>query len=182
MSEVDSALNAVGSIMDFELFPFGNARQTQEGSTWVFSCQHGKNECIANMYQACAMSHYNGTTAGIPNWWPMVVCMEKSNDPVSAASDCATSGGIDWSVITTCAGADPANGSPTDGNLLMHAIATATENLVPAHQWTPWVVLNGKPLSSSALDKSLTSLVCDAYTGTKPSGCTKMSEKLILRD
>lgn len=162
--------------MSFSMFPYGNARTTNT-APYTFTCQHGKNECIANMYQACAMEHFN-TTA---QWWPMVNCMEGSRDPVSDASGCATKAGLDWSVIETCAGSDPANGSADDGNPLMYSIAQATKNLNPPHQWTPWVVLNGKPLSSSQLDMKLTTLVCNAYTGTKPSGCTRFADKLDMR-
>lgn len=161
--------------MDFEMFPFGNAKEVQNGDTFVFSCQHGKNECIANMYQACAMNLNNGTDV----WWPMVLCMESARAPVTAAEQCATDNGIDWQAIVTCAGDEPDQGSPEQGNKFMHEIAQATKNLVPAHQWTPWVVLGGKPLSSKQLDQKLTKLVCDAYTGDdKPVACKLMSEKL----
>lgn len=164
------------------MFPYGNARTSGTGP-WSFSCQHGKNECIGNMYQACAMEHNNGTSAaGVPNWWPFVYCMENSRDPVSSASKCASDNNVDWSAITTCAGSDPASGSADDGNALMHSIGEATNNLQPPHQWTPWVVLNGKPLSSAELDLPLYKLICKAYQGTLPSGCSKMAEKLDFRE
>jgi len=158
--------------MNFQLFPYGNARTSGPvGGLYQFSCQHGTNECIANMYQACAISHFNTTTDNVPAWWPMVQCMESSRSPATAAQSCATNAGLDWSVIDTCAGSDPAVGTAADGNPLMYSVGQATNNLVPAHQWTPWVTLNGKPLSSSDLDKSLVSLVCAAYTGPSPPGC-----------
>jgi len=158
--------------MNFTMYPYGNANQVQIGSSWVFTCQHGKNECIGNMYEACAIEHNPGvSTTGVPNWWPFVNCMESSTDPVGAAQGCATTARVSWTDITTCAGPDPSQGSATDGNPLMHSIGLATSNLVPAHQFTPWVVLNGKPLTSAQLDLTLVSLVCKAYTGTKPAGC-----------
>jgi interferon gamma-inducible protein 30 len=130
------------------------------------------------MYQACAIKHNNDTAT----WWPFVDCMENSRDPVSAASGCATKANIDWSTIQSCAGPNPDQGSADDGNPLMHSISVATESLQPPHQWTPWVVLNGKPLTSSQLDQKLTTLICNAYTGPKPAACSKMGAKLDMRE
>lgn len=159
--------------MTFSMYPYGNARTTGPvGGLYQFTCQHGTNECIANMYEACGISHFNTSTNGVPDWWNYINCMERSAAPASAARTCATGNGLDWTVITSCAGSNPAVGSADDGNPLMYSIGLATQNLVPAHQWTPWVVLNGKPLSSAQLDQSLVSLVCAAYTGPKPAGCT----------
>lgn len=155
--------------MEFTIYPFGNAQQQSSGNGWKFTCQHGVDECQANMYQACGISHNNET--GQSGWWPYVYCMEGNRKPSAAAKRCATDNGLDWAVIQKCAGIDPSQGSSDDGNLLMHSIAQATLNLKPSHQWTPWVVLNGRPLSQSKLSKSLIDLVCDAYQGDKPSGC-----------
>jgi len=165
---VASALDAVGEIVEFSMFPYGNARQSKNGDLWTFTCQHGKDECVANMYEACAIDISPNTTS----WWPMVLCMEKASSPVNAAQGCATSAGLDWSAIAKCAGDDPSVGSADHGNPLMHKIADATNNLQPAHQFTPWIVMNGRPLSSSKLGGSLIPLICAAYTGTKPAGCS----------
>jgi len=170
-------LASVGEIVDFEMFPFGNAKETKLLGKFHFTCQHGKNECIGNMYQACAFN----LNTNVTDWWPFVLCMEKSETPVTAAEGCATDTKLDWSAIQTCAGDEPDQGAPEQGNAFMHKIANATNSLIPAHQFTPWVVLNGKPLSSKKLDKSLTSLVCDAYTGTKPTGCTKFQFSAYTR-
>jgi len=170
---VAKALDLVPDIMEFKLYPYGNARYKKNlDGTYAFTCQHGREECEANMYMACAIEHTNGTTiAGAPKWWPFVDCLDRDYEPVSVAKECAQKTGVDWSLVLECAGSDPTQGSKTDGNPLMYSIAQATENLVPAHQFTPWVVLNGKPLSSSKLDKQLVQLVCDAYQGDLPAGC-----------
>lgn len=165
-------------IMKFSSFPYGNANEKQNADgTWSFTCQHGENECIGNMYEACAIEHYGGNgQVGVPKWWNFFYCMELSGNAAveSVASNCAVKGGLDWSVIGpsgNCSGSSPQTGTTTDGNPLMHSIAVATNNLNPPHTFTPWVVLNGKPLSSAQLDLSLNTLVCNAYTGTKPSCC-----------
>lgn len=32
-------------IVQFDIVPYGNAREYQYGDQWVFTCQHGVNEC-----------------------------------------------------------------------------------------------------------------------------------------
>jgi interferon gamma-inducible protein 30 len=173
---LQSSLTTIGEIIDFRAFPYGNANEKQNADgTWSFTCQHGVNECIGNMYEGCAIEHNNGTDKNhLPLYWPFYYCMEKSGAAAdtSVASKCATNNGLDWTVITTCAGSDPSKGSTSDGNPLMHQIALATINLVPPHQWTPWVVVNGTPLTSAQLDLPLTPIVCKQYTAQK--GCTNI--------
>lgn len=170
-------MKCVAGIMAFNSYPFGNANEKQNADgSWAFTCQHGSAECVGNMYEACAIEHYGGLankTAGIPTWWPFFYCMELSGNAGDAtvAKNCATNNGLDWNVISTCAGPTPAVGSTTDGNPLMHTIALDTINLKPPHQFTPWVVLNGVPLTSAQLDLPLIPLVCKAYTGTLPACC-----------
>jgi len=157
-------------------FPYGNAKETQNADgTWTFTCQHGVNECIGNMYEACAIEHNNSTgTNNVPTWWPFFYCMEKSQNAAveSVASGCANNNGLNWTTITTCSGSDPSKGSKDDGNPLMHNLAVATGALVPPHQWTPWVVVDGKPLTSAQLDLPLTPIVCPQYGQKNPPTCT----------
>jgi len=166
-------------IMIFRSFPYGNANEKQNADgTWAFTCQHGVDECYGNMYEACGMEHYgnDSKTTGVPTWWKYFYCLEYSQNAgvASVAQNCATGSGLDWNVISTCAGSNPAVGSADDGNPEMHRIAVATNSLVPPHTFTPWVVLNGKPLSSAQLDLSLNTLVCNAYTGTLPACCNAL--------
>jgi len=132
------------------------------------------------MYEACAIEHYNTTDKSgmYPTWWPFFYCLEKSANAadVTVVSNCATANGLDWNIIKTCAGSAPAVGTTSDGNPLMHNIAVATNNLQPPHQWTPWVVVNGSPLSSAQLDLPLVPIVCNDYQQvckmTPPANCT----------
>jgi len=73
--------------------------------------------------------------------------------------------GLDWVTITDCSTTtNPAKGSDTDGNPNMHQIAVTTNNLIPPHQWTPWVVVQGTPLTSAEIDAPLTPIVCKQYS------------------
>lgn len=170
------AVQQISSIMNFSYFPYGNAEEHKKSDgSWSFNCQHGANECKANIIMGCAM-HYH---ANYTEYMPFVECMESSLRPVAAGEKCATSAGwSDWKDIQTCA-----NGK--EGNALMHLIAVATDSLVPAHKWTPWVVLNGKYLNNLKLDLPLIRLVCKAYTGSnKPAACNSepMSHKVCMKE
>jgi len=168
--------------MTLRVFPYGNANEKQNADgTWTFTCQHGNSECIGNMYEDCAIEHYNSMDpSGLyPTWWPFFLCEEKSGNAgdVNTATNCATTNGLDFNnVIKPCAGSNPAVGSTSDGNPLMHTTAVDTNNLQPPHQWTPWVVVNGTPLTSAQINLSLIPIVCSAYQSsckeTPPAGCT----------
>jgi len=179
-TQLAPAIATVGEIMDFMEYPYGNANEKQNADgTWAYTCQHGVNECIGNMWEACAIEHYNTTNGDVhntPTWWPFIVCMEASGQAgtQSVAQNCATKNGLDWNVLNTCAGSNPAAGTSTDGNPLMHKEAVTTNSLIPPHQWTPWVVINGVPLTSDQLNQNLIKMVCSAYTGTPPAGCGQL--------
>jgi interferon gamma-inducible protein 30 len=167
------ALKGVSSIMNFSYFPYGNAHQKkQPDGTYKFTCQHGANECVANIIMGCAM-HYHPAAA---DYMQMVDCMEETSSPATQGEKCAKSAGFDWSEINTCS-------TGSLGNSIMHTIADATEGLSPAHQWTPWVVMNGKPLSQSQLDQHLVKLVCSAYTGSdKPPACNSIAKAVCINE
>jgi len=168
-------------------YPYGNANEKQNADgTWTFTCQHGINECYGNMYEDCAIEHYNTTdpSGKYMTWWPYFLCMEKSGTAgdVNTASSCASSNGLDFNVIKTCAGSNPAVGSPDDGNPLMHSTAVATNNLIPPHQWTPWIVVAGTPLNEGQLSLSLVPIVCKAFPTScpndpLPAGCNSYEAK-----
>jgi len=167
--------------MSFMAYPYGNANEHQQADgTWTFTCQHGTSECVGNMYESCAIHNNNYTRSDyLPAWWPFFLCLEKSNNAGSAtvAQNCANNNGVNWTYIDVdCAGNVPQTGTKDVGNPLMHQEALWTNSLQPPHQWTPWVVMNGSPLTQTQLDESLTKLVCAAYTGPKPSGCPGLDQ------
>lgn len=159
--------------MNFTLYPYGNAHEKQNpDGTWAFTCQHGTNECVANMIIACAM-HYHPKSTDYMNF---VECLESASAPATSGQKCAKSTGYDWDEINTCS-------TGKLGNTLMHQVALATDGLSPKHQWTPWVVMNGKPLSQSQLDQHLVKLVCGAYTGSdKPPACNSYAKTVCLKE
>jgi len=111
------------------------------------------------------------------DYWPFVECLESASAIQSAGEQCASKAGFsDWSDINTCS-------TGKLGNTLQHAAAVATDGLSPKHQWTPWVVMNGSPLSQSQLSQQLVKLVCTAYKGTdKPAACNSNSVDVCSAD
>ena len=45
----------IWKIADFILYPYGNAKTAQNGSSWAITCQHGVRECEGNVIEACAI-------------------------------------------------------------------------------------------------------------------------------
>ncbi|XP_041360999.1 gamma-interferon-inducible lysosomal thiol reductase-like [Gigantopelta aegis] len=154
----------IGHIMNLSLVPYGNARETKEGNHWKFECQHGKQECVGNVIETCAIRLVNN----IPKVFGFIHCMEKSIKlPLHAAKQCAKMyPNIPLNKVLLCA-----NG--TQGNEWEHQMALQTQALQPPHQYVPWVTLNGihtEEIQNEA-EKDLLKLICDTYTGTKPSAC-----------
>ena len=38
---------------DLEIFPFGNAKEKVNGSSWTYTCQHGPHECVWDLWEGC---------------------------------------------------------------------------------------------------------------------------------
>jgi len=158
------AMQAVGlmNITDIHFVPFGNAK---ENADKTFTCQHGANECKGNMIQACAMNAYPSQAAT----WPFILCLERGN-PASDGQKCATSSKLDWTVINACVN------NKTLSYEVMHVHAQDTKTLQPPHQYTPWITLNKKPLYEDF--NNIKAKICAAYTGTKPSGCSRLDDEV----
>jgi len=193
-ANVNATFSAPGvpEIMDFDFVPWGNAyfaavtgnKTYDRGpgmTSWLeqcgmgvksppadcftgeILCQHGPNECMGNLIEGC-VKDLNPT-----DYWPFVACYEEPPNPsrtdptypTKMLAKCAAETGINGEAVTACI-SDPAK-----------ALAISTTNakqtaaLIPAHEGTPWVLINGRPFQGQSLLKA----VCAAYTGPKPAGC-----------
>lgn len=59
-------------ISDIRVYPYGNARWAQNGSTYSFTCQHGAKECQGNIIEVCALRLYDPEKQGLP----FIICLE----------------------------------------------------------------------------------------------------------
>ncbi|XP_007897114.2 gamma-interferon-inducible lysosomal thiol reductase [Callorhinchus milii] len=158
------------SIMNVTLVPYGNAQEKLQSGKWAFECQHGEQECLGNMIEACLMH----TLKNPENYFPIIYCMESAPYVIKAAELCVRiyEPAQTWSTVESCVQGDL-------GNQLMHRNAVQTEALNPPHQYVPWILVNGNHtdvLESHAVG-SLFNLVCNLYTGTKPEACAKAERK-----
>ncbi|GMI08030.1 hypothetical protein TrLO_g5395 [Triparma laevis f. longispina] len=167
VNQLAPLLAALPTAVNLSAYPYGNANSTLlDDGTYEFQCQHGTNECTANMWEACAIEHYPEQST----WFPFYECIEGSDISqnrdgefeTQLVEDCAEKTGLDFYLLTSCAGSNPVFGSPEDGNLTMQSIAIATEK--SGHTFCPWVVIDGVPLTEEQIDNNddLTQLVCQA--------------------
>jgi interferon gamma-inducible protein 30 len=118
-------------LADVTFFPYGNAKETFDGSKWIFTCQHGPNECYGNIIETCARDQLQKD-----DFNTFMVCLEADitktgKDFNKSLANCLTNPD-EIGVITQCAEGDM-------GNQLEHEVAQAT----PQHDYVPWVVVNG---------------------------------------
>eukprot|EP01061_Rhynchopus_euleeides_P028761 TRINITY_DN468_c0_g1_i1.p1 TRINITY_DN468_c0_g1~~TRINITY_DN468_c0_g1_i1.p1 ORF type:complete len:253 (+),score=110.41 TRINITY_DN468_c0_g1_i1:56-760(+) len=186
---VNETLTAEGvlDIMDFDYVPWGNAFYITEGcggksgkydasirNCWDAACgaasppadcfkgemvcQHGTTECTDNAIQVCAK---NASSAGVSQYMPFMYCMEYLE---KSASSCASIYGIDYSKVQACA-------TGAQATTLLQAAARTTAIIPGGHPGVPYIIVNGSPVSNT---NQLLKIVCAAYTGPKPAGCTSV--------
>ncbi|XP_033727013.1 gamma-interferon-inducible lysosomal thiol reductase-like [Pecten maximus] len=165
------AYKNVGDIMNITLVPYGNAheKKSSEGK-WQFQCQHGEQECIGNIIDACTISMVKNFTI----YFPFINCMEEKLyegdiNPPQAAEKCAKQFSLkEIDGILACSRSDT-------GIMLEHQMALKTDALQPPHTYVPWVELNGVHTDriQKEAENNLINLICDTYMGVKPPACQK---------
>lgn len=148
-------------IMTLTVVPYGNAREKYDSHKYVFDCQHGEQECLGNMIEACLLNMTNGA-------FPVIFCMESSSNVVKSAQACVElyAPELDWGSVMKCVEGDL-------GNSLMHQNALKTDALQPPHKYVPWVTINGEHTEDlqRKATTSLFALICSMYKGPKPEAC-----------
>ena len=85
--------------------------------------------------------------------------MESSKDDIRTASvNCQSKLNLNFTLVQNCM-------NSRLGNLLQHDNAALTEQLTPAHEYVPWVTLNGvhtEDIQNQAQD-NLVELICKTY-------------------
>lgn len=153
--------------INLTVLPWGNSRIINGSSV---SCQHGPDECKADSWEQCAIDVYPHTE----DHWPFYLCVESAavscgegngTCVLNSMSDCASTAGLNYSAIEACV-SDPDRA---------FALQKKTAALTPAHDYVPWLLVNGTQVASWDANKLL-SIICDAINGTKPAGCTRLLE------
>jgi interferon gamma-inducible protein 30 len=113
--------------------PFGNAEESQKDNKYTFECQHGEAECRGNLIETCAVKLFDNLSAN-----KFIVCLEtnyKGNFD-QTAQQCLASEESKYNLLLNCLSSDKANE-------YQHEMAEKTNSLQPAHEWVPWVVVDG---------------------------------------
>jgi len=133
-------------------------------------CQHGDVECLANLYQNCAVTvaqnesvsfdfHNCSSSTYSPSWREnqvlmeaaMFACAKQVNESFAGAVfgcyEQGQVGGVTWSIY-----------------------AKRTIQLGSVRPGTPYTLVNGKALTTTVIRA-----VCDAYEGVKPDACSLSS-------
>lgn len=110
----------------------------------------------------CALHYYPAQS----DWFPFVHCVEQHEPDSMKASvqECSNASNppLDFERIHDCA-------IGRLGEQLQMELKAKTDALVPAHEWVPWLTVNGVPLWDD--NDNLQQYICAAYGGPRPSSC-----------
>ena len=102
---------------------------------WTFTCQHGNNECIGNLYQACLL---NALKTNNKLQVEAVNCIMSNDKPNLATEKCMDDLMINepsYEQVNFCR-------LTTAGENLLHAFGVETAQLNPQHYFIPWITFD----------------------------------------
>lgn len=160
--------------MDVRLYPFGNADMHSEedvdkefkvkhpdANYPLIDCQHGEEECLGNMIQACAVKKLQMIKSV-----NFILCMAAQGahaDIKTSSSDCAGKLGVDMNGITDCVGSE-------EGHQLMAHLGRKSLDPQLQRTYVPFVLLNGKH-EKAADENDFLRPFCHALGAQQPSMC-----------
>ncbi|KAD6120335.1 hypothetical protein E3N88_11606 [Mikania micrantha] len=139
------------SIVDLKMVPWGNT-QFAPNNAWI--CQHGPDECMIDIVEACAIDLL--PQPGLR--FKLIECIENL-DLQGRHGDwksCMSSLKIDPKPITDCY-------QTRKGFDLELKFADETKKLNPPHRFVPWVLVNNHPLQEDY--QNFVAYICKAYKG-----------------
>lgn len=163
-----------------------NAIQPTPPVCWegVSLCQHGPNECVANLIENCAVDMYpSPTEQGYPEYWDFVACYEATTigrDPIQNASDpvdnmysCMRQLGYSEHgalELEECALADSRTAAQ-----LEQAAAKRTARSAKGTKGTPFITVDGRETGAD----DVLAEVCRSYHGPKkpPVACNGLADQ-----
>lgn len=152
------------SLIDIQFVPYGKATtSTNSDGSLAFDCQHGPNECDANIIHACVIEAVHDAKTRLD----MVACMIRDNaSPKQAFYRCAKEYSVEIESIQKCFD------SPHGAELLkLHG--EATNALKPPVSFIPTITLDGQLGRQASILKDLFGEVCKIASGRgpKPVAC-----------
>ncbi|KAK2972106.1 hypothetical protein RJ640_010269 [Escallonia rubra] len=155
------------NIVNLRLVPWGNTQRTPN-HTWI--CQHGRDECVLNVVEACAINIW----PDLATHFKFIQCIERFELEGKRAQwqSCFGALGLNPKPVTDC------YKTRTGVDLDLRA-ADETDRLSRPHRFVPWVLVNNKPLAEDY--QNFIAYVCKAYRGSnKPEACTSRRFEINL--
>lgn len=147
-------LEAVGSMLEVNMWPYGKATTRVTSDGYEFDCQHGEQECIGNMFHACVEEKVEDAAKRLE----MIKCMISDNyEPENSAKNCASESGVDFQEILTCA-------TGAQGQELHYQAGLKTQALSPKVSFIPTIEIDESQMSQKAILKNLLKEVCAVYS------------------
>lgn len=163
VEQLAPSFECTSQMMDLTLVPYGNARYTGNKAPYKYTCQHGPDECVGNLFETALLHIANFTTA-----FNVITCLETTLKAAELETQkkCTAQFGIDFDEVTALANSDK-------GNELQFQYAQQTGQLVPAHNYVPWLTLNNTHDESTQtkMQSNFLGYVCLMYQGDKPDCC-----------
>jgi len=178
---------ALSKRTEFNLYPFGNALMlspddVSEGyhfwhedasDNTIFMCQHGDEECLGNMIQACTIDLLHEPSKYVP----YTLCMASYgfNAGIEKSSyECGEELDIDMDAVKACA-------QSRTGDKLMVEIGKTSDSPDLQRDHVPFVMINGVHHPAADEGELITSIcksisdplpkICAKATGTHTEGC-----------
>jgi len=157
----------VGSIVDLHL---DYIAEVDPNSQTGFDCMHGEDECVGDIQQLCAYSHYQSNYT----WWNFVLCEDQDQDNIPYnGEDCCSQSDMDYNVINNCA-------TGSEGVTLMTNSINYTNSKNVQVSCTIYIsdqefcVHNGDWEDCKTHDLGgIIEYICSQYTGTNPPPACK---------
>ncbi|ERL89590.1 hypothetical protein D910_06955 [Dendroctonus ponderosae] len=156
----------------FNNFDIDTLQHTFDNTTgkYTFSCQHGKEECKGNKFQACGLAQIANEEERLD----FVTCVMSASNPANIfyLENCAKKSTLDFSAMTKCA-------ISSEGDKLLASYGDKTWNLEPNLSYVPTVVFNHSvEINFSDMNKSLVdfkSVMCSKIEQNHPDVCKSRS-------
>lgn len=159
-------VNAIPTSQVSEGYKFFHEEVVEKELGYVFQCQHGEQECLGNMVQACVMK----VKSEPHDHLPILFCMESGaaeGDSIEkVAFSCMKEADVDVDEVLHCTQTAAAND-------MMYFIANYSNSLTPQRQYVPWVTIDGEHFED-ADGGDLLGPLCRSLGPPLPAACKEV--------
>lgn len=158
-------MNSIPASEVSEGYKFFHAELTDKGLGYVFQCQHGEQECLGNMIQACIMKSKSEAQDHLPTLFCIESRLAEGDSIEKVAFECMKETDIDVHEVLSCTQTAAAND-------MMYLISNYSNSLSPQRQYVPWVTIDGEHFEDADAGDLLGPL-CRSLAPPVPAACDK---------